>query len=206
MKRNPFLFTAFCVCLTIGVYAQQATLDFTSLMEKYRIPGMSISVIDNFKPVLAKGFGTLAGNSCNKVTEESVFEAASTTKLITTVIVMHFVEQGIFDLDQDVNKYLKSWKIPDNEFTRQQKVTLRLLLNHAAGLNVVESFSWLPGSKPTLAQVMNGESPALNQPGAMEYVPGRGGAYSNIGYILIQLILEDQLSKPFAQIARGNNL
>ena len=37
-------------------------------------------------------------------------------------------------LDEDVNAYLRSWKIPENEFTREKKVTLRLLLTHQAGL------------------------------------------------------------------------
>jgi len=37
-------------------------------------------------------------------------------------------------LDDDVNKGLVSWQVPENEYTRIEKVTLRRLLSHSAGL------------------------------------------------------------------------
>jgi len=49
---------------------------------------------------------------------------------------LRLVEQGKLDLDEDVNQKLKTWKVPENEFTREKKVTLRRLLSHSAGLTV----------------------------------------------------------------------
>ena len=57
-------------------------------------------------------------------------------------------------------------------------------------------------SEPPLVQVLKGESPALNKPALVEYEPGTRWQYSNIGYVVIQQILEDVLHKPFAQIAK----
>jgi len=68
------------------------------------------------------------------VTPETCFEAASTTKLLTSAAALHYLEQGMFDLDEDVNQKLKSWKIPENEFTQNEKVTLHRLLTHQSGL------------------------------------------------------------------------
>ena len=42
----------------------------------------------------------------------------------------------------------------------------------------------------------------MNKPAVVEYVPGTKWQYSNIGYVVIQEILEDALGKPFFQIAR----
>ena len=55
-----------------------------------------------------------------------MFSGASISKPVTAMLALQMVERGIFDLDTDVNRYLKSWQVPTNEFTRQQPVTLRI--------------------------------------------------------------------------------
>jgi CubicO group peptidase (beta-lactamase class C family) len=171
-------------------------------MEHYKVPGLSIAVINDFKLEWAKPYGIVKAGSDQSVTTETWFQAASTSKLVTTAIVLHFVEKGILSLDEDVNNYLKSWKIAENDFTREQKVTLRLLLTHQAGLPATNFPQQEDAGDPTLVQVLNGELPAMNKPAIVEYVPGTKWQYSNIGFVGIQQILEDVLSKPFAQIAQ----
>jgi len=122
--------------------------------------------------------------------------------LVTAAIVLHHVEQGILSLDEDINTYLKSWKLPENDFTRQQKVTLRLLLTHQAGLPATNFPQKENAGDPNLLQVLKGESPAMNKPAVVECVPGTKWQYSNIGYVVVQQILEDAIGKPFSQIAR----
>jgi len=172
-------------------------------MVHYKVPGVSITVIEDGKLEWANAYGVLNVESGAAVTTTSLFEAASTTKLLTGVIVLHFVERGQLNLDKDVNSYLKSWKIPDNEFTREQKVTLRRLLTHQSGINRPDGgFSEAEGSHPTLLQVLKGEFPAQNPPATVEYVPGAKWQYSNMGYVVIQQVVEDVLGKPFAVVAR----
>jgi CubicO group peptidase (beta-lactamase class C family) len=172
-------------------------------MAHYKVPGVSIAVIENNKVEWAKAYGVLDVESGTAVTTTSLFEAASTTKLLTGVIVLHFVERGQLDLDKDVNSYLKSWKIHDNEFTREQKVTLRRLLTHQSGINRPDGgFSAAEGSEPPLLQILKGEFPAQNRPATVEYVPGAKWQYSNMGYVVIQQVVEDVLGKPFAVVAR----
>ncbi len=170
-------------------------------MAEYKIPGASIAVIEDGRVAWAKGYGTMKAGQDAPVTTGTLFEAASTTKMLTAATALHFVEEGRLDLDRDVNGYLKSWKIPDSDLTKEHKVTLRLLLTHRAGLNGPKGgFSWEDGKAPTLVQVLKGEPPAQNKAAAIEIVPGTQWQYSNFGYVVIQLLLEDLTGKPFPRL------
>jgi CubicO group peptidase (beta-lactamase class C family) len=171
-------------------------------MSNKNVPGVSIAVINDNKIEWAKGYGILKAGTSSLVTKETVFEAASTTKIFTTVIMLDLVEKGLIKLDEDVNKYLRSWKIPENEFTQKKNVTLRLILSHQAGFNRPEGgFSFEEGKVPTLLEVIKGESPAKNQAATVEFVPGTKWQYSNISYIVLQLLIEDLTGKTFVQVA-----
>jgi CubicO group peptidase (beta-lactamase class C family) len=179
--------------------------EFKTLAERmahYNVPGVGIAVINDFKLDWGKSYGIINAGNPKPVNSDTYFQAASTSKLVTAAIVMHYVEKKILNLDEDVNQYLKSWKVSENDFTRKQKVTLRLLLTHQAGLPTTNFGQKENAGEPTLVQVLKGESPALNKPALVEYEPGTRWQYSNIGYVVIQQILEDVLHKPFAQIAK----
>jgi CubicO group peptidase (beta-lactamase class C family) len=171
-------------------------------MAALKVPGVSMAVINDNKIEWAKGYGVIKAGVDTPVTVDSLFEAASTTKLLTTVIVLRLLEQGRLSLEEDVNRQLKSWKIPENTFTQQRKVTLRLLLTHKSGLNRPEGgIGYEDGSVPTLVQVLRGQAPAQNPPAVVTSVPGSKWQYSNFDFLVIQLLLEEVLRKPFAQIA-----
>ena len=175
----------------------------TDRMSFYKIPGVSIAVINDNQIEWAKGYGTLKAETGIPVTPESYFEAGSVSKLIVSAITLHYVEAGKLSLDEDVNTYLKSWQIPENEFTRIKKVTLRLLLSHQSGMPLL-NMMWYDGKigVPSLVEVVKGEAPAWNKAAIPEFVPGTKWQYSNIGYVIIQLLLEDVIGKPLAQIAQ----
>jgi CubicO group peptidase (beta-lactamase class C family) len=54
---------------------------------------------------------------------------------VTAYGALRLVEQNKVGLDENINSYLKSWKIPENEFTKDKKVTIKNLLNHSAGIH-----------------------------------------------------------------------
>jgi len=170
-------------------------------MEHYKIPGVSIAVINDDRIEWTKAYGTMDVNSGAPVTTETIFEAASTSKFITSVMALHYVQRGLIDLDTSVNDYLKSWQIPDNEFTKDEKVTLRRLLTHRAGMPTTNFGYDEDIGIPTLIDVLNGAPPAENKPAVPEFVPGSQWQYSNVAYDVIQLLLEDVSGTPFQQIA-----
>lgn len=176
-------------------------LNILDRMNAYNIPGISIAVIKNFKLGWAKGYGVLESGKDKCVTTETLFQAASTSKPLATAIVMRLVEEGKLNLDEDVNTYLKSWKIKYD--TVINKVTLRLLITHKSGINRPdEGYSYEKDSFPNLIQVLNGEPPAINDPLRFDYTPGTVYQYSNFGYMIIQLVLEDYLQMPYKDIVQ----
>ena len=166
-----------------------------------RVAGLSVAVVQDGEIEWVKEYGLASAEGGSPVTAETRFEAGSTTKLLTSVLTLRRVEQGQLDLDEDVNAYLRSYQIPEDDFTREQAVTLRLLLTHQSGLPS-GGFSWEEGSVPSLVQVVQGQAPAQNHAAVVEFVPGARWQYSNLGYVLIQLLLEDVTGTPFAQLAQ----
>jgi len=172
----------------------------TERIEQLKVPGVSIAIIDDFKIHDLIAFGK--SDSSNMVNSNTMFQAASVSKYVTAVIVHRYITEGILDLDTDVNQYLTSWKVPENDFTQHTPVTLRLLLSHQSGLPSTNFDFDKDQGVPTLVQILNGESPAINKPAVPVAVPGSTWSYSNVGYALIQQILEDVTGKPFQQIAK----
>lgn len=66
-------------------------------MEFYKVPGVSIAVINNFHIEWAKAYGVMNANTGEPVTTETIFEAASTSKFVTAVMALHFVQKGLID-------------------------------------------------------------------------------------------------------------
>lgn len=85
------------------------------------IPGLSIAVLNNGVVEWAKGYGIVDSAEHRKVTTETLFQAGSIRKPVAATRALQLVEQGVIDLDADVNTYLSSWKLPDNEFMEKKK-------------------------------------------------------------------------------------
>jgi CubicO group peptidase (beta-lactamase class C family) len=178
-------------------------LNLEQLMQTYRVSGLSVAVIDNFKIAWAKGYGVTEPGSHNPVTIRTLFQAGSISKPVAATGALSLVQQGKVSLDENVNDKLKSWRVPDNEFTKDQKVTLRRILSHSAGLTVHGFPGYAVGSPiPTLVQILNGESPANTKPVRVDTVPGTKFIYSGGGVTIEQQLLIDVTGKPFPQFMR----
>lgn len=165
------------------------------------VPGVSIAVINDYKIEWARGYGVLGEASPDAVTPETLFQAGSVSKPVTAMGVLRLVQQGKLNLDEDVNKKLVSWKVPENEFTRKEKVTVRRLLSHTAGLNPTSSGDYPVGSQvPTLLQVLDGQKPANTEPVRVMSVPGGKTSYSGSHYFVLQQLLIDVTGKPFPRL------
>ena len=105
-------------------------------MKNYGVLGLSVAVFDNGKIIWAKGYGLRSAALNQPVDAATAFQAASISKPVTTVASMRLVNKGLLKLDENINTYLRRWKVPDNEFTTDTKVTLRRIISHTAGLSV----------------------------------------------------------------------
>jgi CubicO group peptidase (beta-lactamase class C family) len=172
-------------------------------MKHYRVQGVSVAVIHDFEVDWAKGYGVRNAKTGDPVTEETLFQVASVTKTLTAAVALRLVQDGVLDLDRNVNEYLKSWKVPDNEFTRKEKVTLRRLLSHSAGLSVHGFRGYAEGEPvPSILEVLDGKPPANNDPVRVEAEPGSGYSYSGGGYTLLQLLIEEVTGRRLSDVAQ----
>ncbi len=179
---------------------QQSLLFVPDRMAHQHVPGLSLACIHNGTVVWTQALG-VARVGGEPVTPESLFQASSVGMPVTALAVLRLVEQGKLNLDVDVSHYLRSWKLPNNRFTEEKKVTLRELLSHTAGATVHGFEGYAAGEKvPTLVQVLNGESPANSAPVTIDFVPGTKFRYAGGSYAIIQQILIDVIGEPFPEL------
>ncbi len=166
-------------------------------MAHYNVPGVSIAVVDDFEIEWAKGYGLLEAGRDEPVTPDTLFQAASVGKPVVAAAALRLVEEGLLELDQNVNDGLVSWQVPENEFTVQEEVTLRRLLSHSAGTTVGGFRGYAQGEAlPTLQQILDGEYPANSEPIRVVAVPGAQYAYSGGGYVIVQQLIMDVTGTP----------
>jgi CubicO group peptidase (beta-lactamase class C family) len=170
-------------------------------MTEHRVPGVSIAVINDGEVEWAAGYGVKRLWSTDSVDAATLFQAASVSKSLTAVAVVQFVEEGLLDLDQDVANYLSSWTLPEGAQTAEERVTLRRLLSHTAGVNV-HGFGGVPKGRglATSAEVLEGRS--RTDPIRVESEPGSRFRYSGGGYQIVQMLLEDVTGEQFGQLMR----
>ncbi len=173
----------------------------TEVMEEISIPGVSVAVVHNFEIIWAKEYGISDTETQQPVNTNTIFQAASISKPLTALAVMKLVQDGKLDLDENINSYLKTWKLPENELTVKNKVTLRNLLSHTAGITVHGFPGYnIDAEMPTLVQVLNGEFPSNTGKVVVDMEPNTEFRYSGGGYTIVQQALIDQLQKSFQGI------
>ena len=172
-------------------------------MAHYHVPGVSIALIDSGRIAWTHSFGVRQAGTTDSVNDSTIFQAGSVSKPIAVTAMLHLVEQGKLSLDEDVNHYLKSWKLPENKFTAHDKVTLRRIVSHSAGLTVHGFPGYAEGEKiPTLPQILDGKKPANTPPVRVDTFPGARFNYSGGGLTIMQLLLIDVTGKSFPTLTR----
>lgn len=180
-------------------------LTLAQLMERFRVPGLSVAVIKDYEIHWAKGYGVADVTAGVPVTTDTIFQAASISKPTAAMGVLRLVQDGKLALDADVNTFLKSWKLPASEHTHERPVTLRALLSHTSGLG--DGFGF-PGYHPkdpvpSIVQILNGEKPANTGKVLMERPPFTAFKYSGGGVTIVQLAVTDTTGHAFPELMKS---
>ena len=180
-----------------------ATWTLAERMARHRVPGVSIAVVDSGRMVWAQGFGVRKAGGADSIDAETVFQAGSISKPVFALGVMRLVQDRRVTLDENVNDRLTTWKVPDNRFTSAEKVTLRRILSHTAGLTV-HGFPGYPdgAALPTIIQVLDGQPPANTAAIRVDTVPGTITRYSGGGTTVAMVLAGDVTGRPFAEWMR----
>ena len=167
-------------------------------MKKYNVPGVSVAVINNGAIEWSRSYGVAEAGTDRKVALGTLFQAASVSKPVAALGILRLVREGKLKLDEDVNAQLKSWKVPENEFTRDKKVTLRGILSHTAGLTVWGFPGYAAGKElPTVPGILDGKPPANTAAVRVDKAIGEPWRYSGGGFTVAQLLAEDVTGKAF---------
>ncbi len=159
-------------------------------MDFYKVPGVSIAIVENGKIKWAKGYGDANTETGTKVDANTLFQAGSISKPLAALSALKLVENDSLELNKDVNYYLKNWQIPENKFTKTKKVTLEKLLTHTAGMTV----HGFPGYQqtdtfPEIIDVLNGNGNTAKI--VVDTIPGSIWRYSGGGYTVMEKVVED---------------
>jgi len=147
-------------------------------MNHYGIPGVSIAVVENFKLLFARAYGVENIEKNSSLTTETMFRAVGVSSQVSRFIALNFVERGILNMQEDVNRNLLTWKIPDS-YSRESEV-------------------------PSLYQILEGLPPAKTPAIRVVSEPGRYKRAGNlwvVSYVVLEQLLEDVAQKSFPRIA-----
>jgi CubicO group peptidase (beta-lactamase class C family) len=172
-------------------------------MAHFRVPGVSIAVLDDGKVAWAKGYGVLQVGGSEPVDTETVFSVGSVSKVGAAAATLRLVDSGRLGLDRPVNDYLSAWQVPENELTAQVPVTLRRIMSHTAGLTVHGFADFQPDEDlPTTVQILESSGPAKNPAVFVDLLPGSEFRYSGGGVTVEQLVVEETMETDFPTAAR----
>ena len=184
-----------------GGFAQR--LDEDRWLAAFEVPGVAVALVRDGRLTWSKGYGRAELARGVAVTPDTVFQVGSISKPLTAWGVMRLVQQGKLDLEAPVERYLTRWHLPPSPFDPAD-VTIGRLLSHTAGLNSQDYSPISTRPLPSLEQSLSGESGGVKARSGTDDVritmePGQQRSYSNGGYTLLQLVIEEVTGEPFAR-------
>ncbi|NLN53494.1 MAG: beta-lactamase family protein [Firmicutes bacterium] len=182
--------------IPLDEYSLHLDQQVPALMDFYDIPGSSIALVKEGKLVWSKGYGLADVQTGRKLTKDTPMRVQSISKSITAWGVMKLVEQGKIELDAPIWQYFKSWHFPESEFSAKG-VTIRQLLSHTGGLPLGDVFTiYSPHEEmPSLREKLTQEAVLVREPGS-------AFSYSNTGYNLLELLIEEVTGQAFGDYMR----
>ena len=128
--------------------------------------------------------GTLDPDTGEPCAVSAIFDLASLTKLATTALMLSYVRDGAIGLDDPFQKLMPSFLDP--------RSTLRQVLTHTAGLAWHRDYYKVASGMDAVATLAAKEE--------LAYPPGRGYAYSDLGFIMLAVALARLGGKPYPEL------
>ena len=169
-----------------------------------RFPGVSCAWMSAAGEVTTECHGYADRESRAPVDEDTIFPACSISKFITAMCVMKLRERKRIDIDAPVNRYLRRWKLLTAQGS-ESDAPVRSLLSHTAGTVDAEAgFHGLRRGDPEvrLTDILDGKTAYNDRPARAETPAGTAFEYSDAGYCVLQLMLEEVARRPFEDSAR----
>ncbi|MEL6330183.1 MAG: serine hydrolase domain-containing protein [Planctomycetota bacterium] len=171
---------------------------------EHGVPGVAVACLRDGRVSWMETIGVADTRTGEPITEDTVFNVGSVSKAVAAWGAMRLVERGELRLDLPIEDVLTRWSLPESEFS--DRVTLRRILSHTAGLSLHGYPGFQPGSDlPTLEESLDG---ATGGRGGVfiEHEPGTRFRYSGGGFTVMQLAIEEVTGRDFARYMRDEVL
>jgi len=174
--------------------------EFKKFMQNWNITGLSLSVMRNDSLVYSKGYGWADKEKEKEMTPGTILRLASVSKLLTATGIMKMQEMGLLSLDNKV--FGENGILCNSVYTSiitdplYYRITVEHLLRHQAGFTTKAGDPMFSTRSIMLNNKM--DTPPDNRTllknqlrRKLPYVPGTSQAYSNFGYMILSLIIEE---------------
>ncbi|MBI2688481.1 MAG: serine hydrolase [Acidobacteria bacterium] len=165
----------------LGALTEKLEAQIPGLLKTHQTPGLSILIIQNAQIAYRRGFGVTDAGTQKPVDNETVFEAASTSKPVFAYAVMKLCERGVLSLDTPLTKYTKNRFLKDDP--RLDLITARHVLSHTTGFQ-----NWRNNDDPL----------------QIHFTPGEKHSYSGEGYAYLQSVVSQITGQPIEDYMRAN--
>lgn len=127
------------------------------------------------------------------LTVDSRFRYASVSKVVTSAVILHLINEGKLSLDQ---KLLDIIDVPEPKDKRLHDITIKMLLQHSAGFDRLKTYTpmltmnvkpWCPTDLDQLSTVN------------LDFDPNTQFQYSNVGYCLLGAVVEQVTGSSFRE-------
>jgi CubicO group peptidase (beta-lactamase class C family) len=187
---------------SLALFTAHLDARIPSLLKRYDVPGASLALVRGGELVWAGAYGYADTQEERPMTSETIYRVESISKPVTAWGVMRLVEQGLVELDAPVGQYLGDWELPYSDY-RRDAVTVRRLLSASAGLplgTIGTEVEYVPQSEMlSLQDFLTQEAHLIQEPGA-------SFVYSDVGFNLLELLVEEVTRRDFAAYMRDEIL
>lgn len=200
-KKVAIIFGLLCLLFSFNLQAQMAQnlkeevdkiIRYETKITRENTPGMIIGIVFRDSSFIFP-YGSVTKDSIEEPTQHSLFEIGGLTKVYTAILIQSLVADELMHLDSSLNSYL-----PDSIRNPKFKATIHNLLTHTSGLpkfplefGIYEDTPDNPYanySKAHLTEFYKDYNP----------IPADGKyLYSNLGYALLELAIENSTGKAF---------
>lgn len=196
-----------------GGFEVQVDLAVRESMSLLKVPGCAFALIEGGQVTARHVYGMADASSGAPVTPATRFSLQSISKSIAAWAVMALTESGAIDLDAPISRYVTTWSLPPSDIYDLDLVTPRRLLSHHAGVTEAGFLGVEPQlTGYTLLDALNCTLPPPNaeqarhwaywnlpepEPVSVTAPPGEGWRYSNAGFALLQLMIEEVYGQTF---------
>lgn len=185
----------------VSSFTQQEYADYLekrieSLMGFYSVPGATVLLLENATEAWSRSFGYADVETGVALRPDSVIKAQSISKSVTAWGVMALAEDGLLPLDSPVKPFLRAlepWSLRESDFPTES-ITVRQLLSNSAGMPLgAIGVHYRPSDEiPALTETLSGAEARLSRS------PGTEFSYSNSGFALLELVVEQVSGMEFA--------